>query len=393
MPTNAPQENKPAKAPKATKAKPEHKPAKAPKAPPKPKAETVEYYDPFELRLVGIDPFHPARGPHDTPVVDSYGDLEPFADPDRLRAAEIDAYADAAYSVAKHGVKTPILIAIHDGKPYVTDGRQRVLWARLATMTLKTDGDDFGVRVPAVLDKSKDAVVSLVVCNEHRKETTVVSKARNAERLRLRGYSDSEIREFFGVTRQTLDNWRLLMACEESIIARVESGEIPIQAAVQLGKLPAHEQAPALAIIEAEGGTLKGHGGVENVARAAEAVRGQAEHESAAEADVEPAIDGDCFEDDLPGSEDAGEVEEAQPAAPPAPPRMVREGVRRMGNVAQMKARAKLAEAIEGKSINARDLNFDDNAIAAVLFAMRKIAGEDVDLSVWPAIAEAFGDA
>lgn len=373
MTTNAPQENKPSKGKAKTK------------APPKPKAETITYHDPFSLGLVGIAGDHPALSDVDVERQSEYPpELAPFADEDRLTANVNDA---AVANVERFGIKTPVSAKEVNGRLYVTDGRQRVIWARLATLRVREAGDETEIRVPVIIDKASDVETTLVIANEHRKDDGPVAKARKAERLRTRGYSEDEIQNMFGVTAATLANWRHLTACEPSILARVETGEIPVAAAYQIGQLPAHEQSRALDLIETSGATLKGAEGVANVARAAEAARAQAAIPpppvSAAEPNV-VATTGNPEALPPPPS--------ALPAPPvvPHPPALAPEGARKLGAVALLRARTALAAEIEGTDPDDRNGEQEDCALS--LAVLRRIAGEAGALAAWPHIAKAFGD-
>jgi len=341
------------------------------KAKTKVKADGIQYCDPFDLVLVGIAPDHPAIGEHDHVFAEEYpADLEPFADPDRLRAEPIEAYEEAAENVSRFGVRVPVLVKEHNGKLYVTDGRQRVIWARLATLVLREKGDEIGVRVPVTIDKGSDALVTQIICNEHRKEDSVVAKARKAQRARERGASEEEIQALFGVTRQTLANWKAILGCIPSILARVEAGEIPVQTAIKIGQLPANEQWAALSYVEERGGTLRGSAGAENIAAAAAAVTAQQLGENAAE----------------------GDVSTSEPSTSPAPkPEIKAAGRRKLTTVQIMRVRARLNERLGGKSFD--DLNFEDAILYGALLALRKASGDvSVDLSEVPALAEAFGE-
>lgn len=212
-----------------------------------------EWHDPDALVIVGLD-------------IDA--ELAPdLEDTERLVSAE--PTEELITSIATHGIRTPVKIVRRklDGvmRVLVVAGRRRVRAARKANERLRKGKSDVLIRVPCVPEEGTDALVTLVVENEHKIEDTILVKARKAARMKALGHSDPEIAAAFGVSKMTLGNWRALLTCVPEVLARIEANDLPPTLGYEIGKLAPTKQLPALAKIESSGGTVKGERGRENV--------------------------------------------------------------------------------------------------------------------------------
>ncbi len=235
------------------------------------------WLDPDHVTLVGITATNPAyRKGVDILVTDAKGMAEyaHLADPDRLASPPSDEFVA---SIIRHQVKSAVTIVKVGGRTCVDEGRQRIMGARLANAQLRAKGDDAPIRVPALTDKGDDPIATMVIGNEGKREDSIPAKARKAQRLAARGYTPAETAVMFGhKDGQTLKNWDRLLKCTPEILADIEAGKYPVSIGYELGKLERGKQAPALATILSEGGTMKGAQGRENVKAAAELVNAPA---------------------------------------------------------------------------------------------------------------------
>lgn len=213
---------------------------------------TCKLMDPEDIKIIGID----------LPV-EACPDLH---DP----ASNLEEVPEAAViSYVVHGVKTPVTYRMvkWEGQDYhvAEDGRRRIRGARRGNLDLVKHGNEFKIRIKAVAGNG-DKLSGMIVANEHRREVSPLAKAQLAERLRTRNTPEAEIAEHFGgVSLITLANWSALLECVPEIQAKIQAGEISVSIGYELGKLAPAEQVPALAKILAEGGSLRGAKGRENV--------------------------------------------------------------------------------------------------------------------------------
>lgn len=204
---------------------------------------------------------------------------EELADPDRLDLERDPGFAPLVESVYRHGIRTPVTVRKIGEHVLAVDGRRRIRAAREANARLEKEGEERRVLCPCIPDKAdglEGSLDTLVIANEHRREDSVVARARKAQRLREAKRPEDEIAAQLGVSKMTLSNWRALLQVEPKLLARVESGKIPVAVGYQLGKLPADKQAEALdQLLEEAGGDPKALKGQKGRAAATKKAKGE----------------------------------------------------------------------------------------------------------------------
>jgi ParB family chromosome partitioning protein len=180
-------------------------------------------------------------------------------DPYRIVERPSDAFIA---NIAELGVEEPIVVRLNgkgkDGSPIVevVDGRQRVRAAREANKILAKKGE-VQIRVPAVTKKGdvKFMVKTMIALNEHRKEDSLLAKAKKAQRLAGLGCDIEEIAMTFGVSVTSIRQWLTLLDCDDEIQKAVQAGTIAGSVAMKLAELPRADQKKALADMIASGAT------------------------------------------------------------------------------------------------------------------------------------------
>jgi hypothetical protein len=168
--------------------------------------------DPDDLTIVGLD------------CKVSPG-LEDFADPPERLAAPIDP--EMVLNVSECGIITPVKIKRIHGRSetFVVEGRRRVRAAREANKALRKAGDHNFVQVPCVPESRADVVTVAIVGNTFGLQETPIMRARNAERLRSRGFTDDQIMAKMGVQKPTLATWALLLQASPEAQEAVANGK------------------------------------------------------------------------------------------------------------------------------------------------------------------------
>lgn len=202
-------------------------------------------------------------------------------DPDKLHIETDDSYElydervklklDEAMveNIMAFGVLQPITInrVGRNGETVaVVDGRQRVRHAREANRRLKAAGK-VPVRVPAVVAKSTDLLGVMISANGHRFDETPMGRARKYLRYLGTGHSEDEAQIAYGVSRETLRQWRILLELHPDVQKAIDARELPGHVALKLREVPYEEQPGALAVMR-EAGELRGQAG-EKAARGA----------------------------------------------------------------------------------------------------------------------------
>lgn len=137
-------------------------------------------------------------------------------------------------NVMHHGVIEPVIICKDGSDLVVVDGRQRVKAAVEANKRLQAEGK-LPMLVTCMIRKGDDASLFgvMVSTNELRREDTPMGKAEKLQRFLAMGRTEAEAVVVFGVTRQTIANWRALLDLAPEVKQAVETGVIGATAAAQ----------------------------------------------------------------------------------------------------------------------------------------------------------------
>lgn len=206
----------------ATETKADNKPPKPAKAAPAPKpvkyeAEAYPTLDPLKVRLIGIDTEHTSMKEH------------PLYDPRVLLPINEGLVAN----IMAHGVKVPVMLR-PDG-PYldVIDGRQRVRALREANRRLVEQGAR-PFKLPYHVEKGMNdvrAMQLMVLTNEQRVQDNGLNKAQKARALLDAGMTEAEVALEFGVSKQSVDIWMRVLACDETVLKALEDGLLKMSGA------------------------------------------------------------------------------------------------------------------------------------------------------------------
>lgn len=156
-------------------------------------------------------------------------------------------------SIIANGVIQSITVVKgEDGRPWVTDGRRRVLHALEANKQLANQGLAVQVRVPALVTNNKnesDGIVKSLILNTLRRDFTIIEKGRHALSLNENyGMTFAEIGNLFdgGVSDQTIRLWIKLAKLAPEVQKAVENDVIKTSTALKLHKLSNEEQVAEL---------------------------------------------------------------------------------------------------------------------------------------------------
>lgn len=146
-------------------------------------------------------------------------------------------------SIMLQGILEVVLVRKNGDKAEVVAGRQRVKNAREANKRLKKQGSE-QVRVPCMVRKGDDGVVMGISIseNEIREDDPLTIKAAKLERYLGTGKSEQEAAVIFGVSLQTIKNWRKLSDLDTSVVKAMEAGKIKPSAAWNLSDLSREDQ-------------------------------------------------------------------------------------------------------------------------------------------------------
>lgn len=168
-------------------------------------------------------------------------------------------------NVMAKGVLEPVLVVKQgvdgEGKPLVlvVDGRQRVRAALEANRRLRAEGKQ-AVRVPAMPARSTDLMGVLISANELRFDDTPLARARKLARYQALGRTDEEAALTFGVSRESIRQWKILLELHPKLQAAIDRRELPAHIALKLHAVPYEEQPAALEKMRAAG-ELRGQAG------------------------------------------------------------------------------------------------------------------------------------
>ncbi len=199
-------------------------------------AQNIDYTDPYELVIVGLDT--PDR--EENPLFDE----RVFAPVDEALVKNITVY----------GVLLPVTVKYENGKTYVVDGRQRVRAAR-AVVKLQREAGEHSLKVPCLTREGDDARMTgiMISTNEHRQGDEILTKAKKAARLLSQVGDINEVAVAFGRSVLTLQKWFQLLKAAPEVHDAVRSGALSTSAAIELSSLERSDQLTRLkAITEPE---------------------------------------------------------------------------------------------------------------------------------------------
>lgn len=185
---------------------------------------------------------------------------------------EIAVDENLVLNIMRNGVLQPVLVSKQgvnkEGKPVVVvvAGRQRVRAAREANKRLAAAGKVL-VRVPAVKANTDDFLGVMISENELRRDDPPMTKARKLARYYATGRNDDDATIQFGVTKESLRQWKILLELHPDVQKAVDHRELPAHVAMKLQHVPFDEQ-PAVLEEMRKNGELKGGAG-ERAARGA----------------------------------------------------------------------------------------------------------------------------
>lgn len=168
-------------------------------------------------------------------------------------------------NIKAKGVIEPIQFIFDGDRIVIVNGRRRIMHAREANRQLVAEGEP-PLRVPGVSKSDEHLLGLMVSTNEHRVDDTPMTRAKKLQRMIARGYSLDECAVYFGVSGQTIRNWKALLECAPKVQKAVDTGKISASAAQKLAKLERSEQVKTLDEMIEKGQT--GHKDAERHTRA-----------------------------------------------------------------------------------------------------------------------------
>ncbi len=148
-------------------------------------------------------------------------------------------------NIKAKGVIEPIQFIFDGDRIVIVNGRRRIMHAREANRQLVAEGEP-PLRVPGVSKSDEHLLGLMVSTNEHRVDDTPLTRAKKLQRMIARGYSLDECAVYFGVSKQTIRNWKALLECAPKVQKAVDAGKISASAAQKLAKLERAEQVETL---------------------------------------------------------------------------------------------------------------------------------------------------
>lgn len=200
-------------------------------------------------------------GPHDVIIIGvdtDDGPDHPLYDDRAFR--ELDPGRLANFQ--RLGIRSPIFIKSDNryDKPIVIDGRGRVRYAREIERLQKeagVDPDEFiKLRALKEIGSNEDLFGLSRALNLHDRDDPLTT-ARNVERMISYGKSDAEAAIVFGVSEQSIRNYRAMLQLSPEAQEAVKTAKLTPTAALQLASLPRAEQNEVLAEVQAEAASGK----------------------------------------------------------------------------------------------------------------------------------------
>ncbi len=159
------------------------------------------------------------------------------------------------------GVLEPVIIVKDGGDPIVIAGSQRVKAAVKANILLEEQGID-PLKVPCILKRGDevDLFALSVSENEHRRDDTILAKARKLKRYYNLGGDRKGAAAMYGVSIQAISNWEKILDLASDVVNAIEAGLITASAAANLAELPRKEQKEKLEELLKESGSKRPSG-------------------------------------------------------------------------------------------------------------------------------------
>lgn len=199
-----------------------------------------------------------AFDPNELTVIDDPG--HPLYDARIKRVPPDEAFIQ---DIMDLGVHTPVVVHREGNLLVVAAGRRRVMAAREVNRRLAAVGEP-PIRVPVALRRGddKDALDVSISENEHRTGDDLATKAAKAAQMVSMhggdGAAYAHTARRFGVTATTIRNWLALLQLAAPIRDAVFKGELAMTDGLEIGKLPADEQAAAAEQVKRDNPVLPG---------------------------------------------------------------------------------------------------------------------------------------
>lgn len=159
------------------------------------------------------------------------------------------------------GVLEPVIITKDGTDPIVLAGRQRVKAARKANIKLLKQGAP-PLKVPCLVKKGDEASLFGITIseNEHRRDDSIVAKAKKLQRYLNIGGTKKQAADIFGVSQVAIGNWEKVLSLASEVIKAIEADKISASAAAKLSDLPRAEQVAKLKEILEKSGNKRPSG-------------------------------------------------------------------------------------------------------------------------------------
>ena len=156
-------------------------------------------------------------------------------------------------NIMYNGVIEAVIVVQEGDRGIVIAGRRRVLHAREANRRLVAEGlQPLKVEIKVKRGSNSKLYGIFISENEHRQSDTLLGKAKKAEKMRDYSASEEEIAVTFGVSEQTIGNWKKLLELDERVLKLVELSHLSPSAALKLhGLAPDEQWKQAEAVVEA----------------------------------------------------------------------------------------------------------------------------------------------
>lgn len=146
-------------------------------------------------------------------------------------------------NIMHNGVIEAVIVVQEGERVIVVAGRRRVLHAREANRRLVAEGmQPIKVEIKVKRGSHSKLYGIFISENEHRQSDTILGKAQKAEKMRDYSATEDEIAITFGVSPQTIYNWKKLVELDERVLKLVELEQLSPAAALKLHGLAPGEQ-------------------------------------------------------------------------------------------------------------------------------------------------------
>jgi len=203
----------------------------------------IQYVAPDWPYIIGIDSvggvLHTKRGP------ESEEGCHPLYD-DRIK---LPVDENLVKNILVYGIQEAVKVrknGTHDDGTWIleiVDGRQRTKACRAATdLAEKTGVVPPRLKIEVLKVDEAKAVDIGMLCNEQRQDNGLLGKAKDASYLLNIGRTEEEVSLIFGVDKQTIINWQLIIELAPAIKEAIAQGKVAPTAAKELHELTHVEQ-------------------------------------------------------------------------------------------------------------------------------------------------------